>query len=261
MTPVPRPTARPTPTRHLWVPRQHGAWAMLLLPVLLGIAASRPSPWHLVLTAAALAAFLASAAAQAWARARRPVAYRAPMAVYGATAALLGLALAIAFPPLLLAAFVIIPTALVVFGGARPGTPRDLANSLVQVVQALVLVPAAAWVSGSFQFEPVLACTLVAAGYLFGTVLVVRSVLRERGNEAFAILSVGVHAALAVAALLLLPLAYAIVAGGLAVRAAALPVVQRRRAGGPKPLRPIHVGIVEIVASLAVLIVSFAVPV
>jgi hypothetical protein len=234
---------------------------MLLLPILLGIAASRPSPWHLVLTAAALAAFLGSATAQAWSRARRPPAYRAPMAVYGATAAGLGLVLAIAFPPLLLAVVVIVPTALIVFGGARPGTPRDLANSLVQVVQALVLVPAAAWVSGAFEVEPVVAYTLVAAGYLFGTVLVVRCVLRERGNETFAALSVGFHVALAVAALFALPWPYAIVAVGLAVRAAALPVVQRRRMAGPKPLRPIHVGLVEIVASLAVVIVSFAVPI
>ena len=52
---------------------------MLLLPILLGIAASRPSPWHIVLTAAALAAFLGSATAQAWSRThRRPPAYRAP---------------------------------------------------------------------------------------------------------------------------------------------------------------------------------------
>jgi YwiC-like protein len=261
VTPPIRPAARPIPTRHLWIPRQHGAWAMLLMPVLLGIAASRPSPWQLVLAAAALAAFLGSATAQAWSRARRPPAYRAPIAVYGLTAAVLGLVLVIAFPPLLLAAIVIVPTALIVFGGARPGTPRDLANSLVQVVQALVLVPAAAWVSGAFEVEPVVAYTLVAAGYLFGTVLVVRSVLRERGNEAFALLSVGFHVILAVAALLALPVAYAALAGGLAIRAAALPIVQRRRAGGPKPLRPIHVGIVEIMASLAVVLVSFAVPI
>ena len=39
-----------------------------------------------------------------------------------------------------------------------------------------------------------------------------------------------------------------------------LPVIQRRRAGTSRPLRPIHVGIVEIVASLAVVVVAFAVP-
>jgi hypothetical protein len=38
----------------LWVPRQHGAWAMLAVPLLLGIAATAPSPWHLLLGIAAL---------------------------------------------------------------------------------------------------------------------------------------------------------------------------------------------------------------
>jgi hypothetical protein len=67
--------------------------------------------------------------------------------------------------------------------------------------------------------------------------------------------------ALVVLALLLLPVPYAVLAAGLAFRAAALPVAQRRMAGGPRPLRPVQVGIVEIVASLAVVITSLAVPI
>ncbi len=261
MTAIPRPEARRIPARQLWIPRQHGAWAMLLLPVLLGIAASRPSPWHLALAAAALAAYLSSASLQAWSRAKRPPAYRTPILVYGALFAGLGVLLAAAFPVLLLAVVVIVPTAAIVFGGARPGTRRDLANSLVQVVQALVLVPASAYVSGAFEPERVLACTLVAAGYLFGTVLVVRSVLRERGNERFAMLSVGFHLALVAIAAITVPWAYAALAAGLAARAVALPVLGRRWASAARPLRPVHVGIVEIVASIAVVVVSFAVPI
>jgi hypothetical protein len=261
MTAIPRADARRIPARHLWVPRQHGAWAMLLLPLLLGIAASRPSPWHLVLAGAALTAYLASASLQAWSRARRPPAYRAPILVYSAVFTALGLALTVAFPALLLSLLVIVPTAVIVFGGARPGTRRDLANSLVQVVQALVLVPAAAYVSGAFEPEPVAAYTVVAAAYLFGTVLVVRSVLRERGNEAFATLSVGFHLALVPIAALTVPWAYALVAAGLAARAAALPRLQQRWASGPHPLRPVHVGMVEIAASTAVAVVSFVAPI
>jgi hypothetical protein len=234
---------------------------MLLLPVLLGVAASRPSAWHLALAGAALAAYLASASLQAWSRARRSPAYRAPILAYGAVFAGLGLLLAVAFPVLLLAIAVIVPTAAIVLGGAKPGTRRDLANSLVQVVQALVLVPASAVVSGAFEPERVLAYTLVGAGYLFGTVLVVRSVLRERGNERFALLSAGFHLGLVALAVVAAPWAYAAVAAGLAARAAALPVVQRRWASGHRQLRPIHVGIVEIVASTAVALVSFLAPI
>jgi len=233
---------------------------MLLVPLLVGVAASRPDRWHLVLAGAALAAYLASASVQAWTRARRPRTYLAPIVAYGGLFAILGLTLVVAFPALLLTLVVAGPAALVVLGGARPGTRRDLANSLAQVAQALVLVTAAACVSGGFEVEPVVAATAVAAGYLVGTVLVVRSVLRERGNEAFAALSVGFHVVLVGLALALLPPAYAVVAAALALRALALPILQRRLAAGPRPLRPIHVGLIEIAASVAIVAVAFLAP-
>ena len=233
---------------------------MLLVPLLLGVAASRPSAWQLVLAGAALTGYLTSTTLQAWSRARRPPDYRPPIVVYGAIFAFLGLVLVAAFPPLLLALIVVVPTAIIVFRGAQPGTRRDLANSFVQVAQVLVLVPAAAFVSGEVGAEPIVAYTAVAAAYLVGTVLVVRSVLRERGNTSFATLSVGFHAAATVLALVLLPAGYALLGAGLTGRAIALPIVQRRWASGAHPLRPIHVGIVEIVASIAVVVVSFAVP-
>jgi hypothetical protein len=261
MTAVPRPEGRPIAGHRRWIPRQHGAWAMLLLPILLGVAASRPDAWQLAVAGSALAAYLASATAQTWARSRRPPAYRLPIAVYASVAAVLGLLLLVAFPPLALAAVVVVPTGIVVFRGAQPGTRRDLANSLLQVAQSLVLVPVTAWVSGDWDAPRVLAYTCVAAGYQLGTVLVVRSVLRERGNEAFAALSVGFHVGLVVLAALALPPAYAVVAAGLTARAAALPVTQRRLAGGPTPLRPIHVGIVEIVSSTSVVLVAFLAPI
>jgi asparagine N-glycosylation enzyme membrane subunit Stt3 len=256
-----RPETRPIAGHRLWIPRQHGAWAMLLLPVLLGVAASAPDPWQLVVAATALAAYLASVTAQTWSRGRRPPAYRVPLVVYGTVAVVLGVILLVAFPQLALAAVVVVPTGIIVFRGAQPGTRRDLANSLAQVAQALVLVPVTAWVSGAWDPARVIAYTCVAAGYQVGTVLVVRSVLRERGNDAFAALSVAFHVLLVVLAALFLPLPYALVATGLATRAAALPVAQRRMARGPRPLRPIHVGIVEIVASLSVVVVSFATPI
>lgn len=260
MTATARPDARDVPARRIWIPRQHGAWAMLALPLLLGVAASEPSPWQLVLAGAAYAGYLASITVQTWSRARRPPAYRPPIGVYGGAFAVLGLVLAVTFPALLLTLLVFVPAGLIVFGSARPGTKRDLANSLAQVAQALVLVPAAAYVSGEVDPERVVAYTLVAAAYLVGTVLVVRSVLRERGNVRFAALSIGFHAAVAIAALMALPGPYAVVAIGLLSRAIGLPLVQRRWAGGPHPLRPVHVGVIEIVSSLAVVVVSFAVP-
>ena len=251
--------ARAAPARTLWFPHQHGAWAMLAVPLLLGIAATAPSPWHLALGAAAVAGYLAAATAQAWLRARRRPSFVPSLALYGVVFAALGALLVLAFPALLLAVVVVVPAGALVVGGARPGTPRDLANSLAQTAIALVLAPAAAHLSGAWEADPVLRATLVAAGYLGGTVLVVRSVIRERGNRGFTALSVGFHAALVVLAAVFLPWPYAALAAGLTARAIALPLLERRRAGTARPLRPIHVGLVEIVASTALVVLAFAI--
>jgi len=260
MTTSERTERRRAAIRHAWLPRQHGAWAMLLVPFLLGVAASRPSAWQLVLAGAALAGYLTSATLQAWARARRPPEYQWPIIVYGAAFGVLGLILVVAFPGLLLSLVIVVPAGIIVFRGARPGTRRDLANSLAQVAQVLVLVPAAAYVSGEIDIEPLVAYTAVAAAYLVGTVLVVRSVLRERGNDAFVALSVGFHVIVTTLAVILYPGGYALVAAALTGRAIALPLLQRRWASGAHSLRPIHVGMVEIAASIAVVVTSFAVP-
>ena len=258
MTTDPRtsPVTRRQPAHSAWIPRQHGAWAMLLVPVLLGVAASTASPWQLAVGGVALAAYLASASLQAWSRGRRPPAYQAPIAVYGSIAAVLGALLLVRFPAIALAAVVVVPASILVFRGARPGTRRDLVNSLAQVAQALVLVPVAAWVSGAWDPERVIAYTGIAAAYQLGTVLVVRSVLRERGNHAFRILSAGFHVAVTIVAAVTLPVPWAILGAALTARAIALPRVQDALAAGPSPLRPVHVGIVEIVASLAVVAVA-----
>ncbi|MFH1474782.1 MAG: YwiC-like family protein [Chloroflexota bacterium] len=248
------------PARAPWFPRQHGAWAMLAVPLLLGVAATAPSPWHLVLGVAAVAGYLAAATAQAWLRARRRPTFLPSLALYGGVFATAGGLLLVAFPALLLATVVVVPASALVIGGARPGTPRDLVNSLAQTAIALVLAPAAALLSGAWEADTVLRATLVAAGYLVGTVLVVRSVIRQRGRLGFTAFSVAFHAALTVGAAVILPWAYAACAAGLTARAIGLPIVERRRAGTARPLRPVHVGIVEIVASTVLVVIAFVVP-
>jgi hypothetical protein len=242
------------------MPHQHGAWAMLAVPLLLGVAASRPSAWQLVLAAAAVAGYLASATWQAWVRARRRPSFVRSLRIYGAAFAVLAAILVVLFPGLIVAGVVLVPAAVFSLAGARPGARREIGDTLAQLLQAIVLAPAAAYVSAAFDPPRVAAYTAVAAVYLVGTVLVVRSVLRERGNTPFAIGSVAFHAALVILAVGLLPPAWAVVAAGLAARAAALPWVQRRRAGTSRPLRPVQVGAVEAVAALAVVVVAFVVP-
>ena len=231
---------------------------MLAVPFLLGIAASRPSPWQALLLVTAGSGYLASSAALDWIRARRR-AYLEPAALFGAVFVVSGLVLLAAFPRLILAGFVLGPAAAIAAWAATAGRPRSLAASLAQAAEALVLVPAAAAVAGPIDGPTVARATLVAGLYLVSSVLVVRSMIRERGNSRFVAASIGYHLLVVLVEAWLLPWVYAVLALGLAVRAAVLPVLQARLADGPRRLRPIHLGLMEIAASASLVLVAFLV--
>lgn len=243
---------------------------MLAVPILLGVAASGPNPRHLLLAVAAAAAYLATATAQAWRRSRRPDERFAPsLAIYAAIAAAAALPLVLSAPAILVAAVVVVPALGLALVGARPGSGRDLADSLSQVAVALVLVPVAARLgeradgaSGLVgqSGEPVTVAVGVAVAYLVGTVLVVRSVIRERDNRSFAVLAAGWHAGATAIATLLLPLPWSALGLALTARAVAMPIVRRRRASTRRPLRPVAIGMIELVAAVLVVLVAFATP-
>jgi hypothetical protein len=228
---------------------------MLALPILVGIAASRFVPGQLLLAGAAVAAYLASATLQAWLRARRRPSYILSIAAYGAATALLGIPLLILEPRLIVVAIVVVPAGVVTLAAARPGTPRELVLSLAHVAQASVLAPAAMLLAGDTS-----TWVLGAAAEMAGSVLAVRSVIRERDNVGFAIRSIGYHAVITLAAAATLPLAYAALGAFLTTRAAALPLARRRLASRGRGLRPIQVGLVEAIASIALVAVVLAVP-
>ncbi len=236
---------------------------MLAVPLLIGVAVGGFGPWQIVLAAAAATGYLAVISLQTWLRARRREKYALSVAVFGAAAALLAVALAATHPWLLLAAVVLVPAAAVLLATSRPGQPRTLIEGVAEVAQALVLVPSAAYLTAASTpgDASVVRATLVAAIYLLGTVLAVRSVIRERDNAAFGAFSVTAHVVGAAIALAFLPAVYAVLFALLAVRAAALPIVRRSWATTTHPLRPVHVGLVEMVASAALVALAFAVPV
>ncbi len=250
----------PRQTARMWVPQQHGAWAMLALPLLVGIAASRFVPGQVLLAAAAVAAYLASATVQAWLRSRRRPTYVPAIVTYGAATALLGIPLLVLEPRLIMAVLVVVPAGVLTLTFARPGSPRELGLSLAHVAQASVLVPAAMLLAGETRTWALGAATAIAAAEMAGSVLAVRSVIRERDNAGFAARSVGYHAAITLAAVAALPWAYAALGACLTTRAAALPLARRRFASSGRGLRPVHVGLVEAVASIALVAVALAVP-
>ncbi len=248
------------PRVRLYVPRQHGAWALLAVPLALGVAAGHPRPAHVLLIAAAIAGYLAVATLQSAAAARSSIArFQASIWVYGGIAAICAVVLAVANPPIVLAALVVVPSVAVAVLLGRARRSRELIGSLTQTAQAIVLAPVAAFLAGVGEPDLLARVALVAAVYLVGSVLVVRSVIRERGNAGFALSSVALHVVAIGVAALTLPVAYALLFAGLAARAAALPLIQRQRAAAGRTLKPVFVGLEELAAGIAVVAVALTV--
>ncbi len=208
-----RPKERPSLSR--WrpaIPPQHGAWAFLIVPVLCSFAISGASAAGWLFLAAWVAAYpvgyylgralTARARRGSWTRLARRERDRAiPWAVL---TGLLGLPLAITRPWLLGAAALLAVLWIAgLFVAARRGE-RSLANDLMLVAQAGVALPLAVGVvAGPAQLfgglgGPTLEATLIVTAYLAGSVLHVKSILREAGKATFRRANVGWHSALVV---------------------------------------------------------------
>ncbi|HYN56824.1 MAG TPA: YwiC-like family protein [Motilibacterales bacterium] len=192
------------------IPPQHGAWAFLIVPVLCGFAVAGASAAGWLFLAAWVCAYpvgyylgrglTARARRGSWTRlARRERTRALPWAVLTAA---LGLPLVLTRPWLLAAAAILA----VLWGGglviaARQGE-RSLANDLMLVAQAAVALPlAVAVVVGPASLTgdlagSVLEATVIVAAYLAGSVLHVKSLLREAGNARFRRANVAWHGAL-----------------------------------------------------------------
>lgn len=249
-----------------WVPNQHGAWPMLLLPFVVGtvrgIQDAGFRPVTVALGALWLVGYLAYFAGGLWLKSRRRPRYRRPMLVYGAIAAALGVVVLVLDPALVLWAPAFLPFLALGLWASAQRTERSVAAGAAMTVAAsLMTVVAYAACRSSGAPVPALPMEvwLVAAlllAYLFGTVLYVKTMIRERGVRSYVVASVAYHAAVTVAAGVLAVVhdpswwwATAFLAA-VTVRAAVLP---------GRPLSPKAVGIGEIVATVLLLAVALAV--
>jgi hypothetical protein len=260
------PDGRPARPRRPagWLPRQHGAWAMLTVPLVAGVWLAGPAPVHLLLAAFWLTGYLAYHAVGRWLRAVRRDRERAPSVTYGGVSLVLGLGLVAAAPHLVWWVPVFVPLLTVSLWWTARGAERSLRNDLVTVLAAGLLTPVAFDAvagPGAALADPVVwVVTALVTGYFLGTVLYVKTMIRERGDPRYRLASLGYHLAgtVGVAALALAGAASALVVAVwliLVARAAAGPAVNARRT---TPLRPVVVGVGEIVLSLAVLVTAFA---
>ncbi|WP_093402554.1 YwiC-like family protein [Micromonospora sediminimaris] len=237
---------RPRPRRlRQFVPPQHGAWAMLLVPWLAAVLTVGLHWPHLPLLGAWLTGYLLSYYLLQAVKTRRPGRVRAQLWTYGIPTALLGGLVLLLRPELLWYAPAYTALLAVNVVHARRRAERALGNDIASVAQSCLMVFVVATAAGQ-PLDTVVTAFLAVAAYFTGTVLYVKTMIRERGNTTYHRASVGYHiAAVVLAAWLSLPLLGVFLL--LLVRAAVLP---RRR------LTPKHVGLIEILASILVLIAT-----
>jgi YwiC-like protein len=239
------PRRRPAPgaRRRTWLPPQHGAWPMLVVPYLAGLLTTGYRWPDVPLLGAWLAGYLLSYFALLAVKSRRPARYRAQLLGYAAVAVPLGAVVVLARPRVLwfAAAFGVLLAVNAWYALRR--RDRALANGVASVVQSCLLVLVVATVAGRPTGAAVGAFVLCLA-YFTGTVFYVKTMIRERDNPAYRWWSVGYHALAVPVATLVSPWA-----GGLflwlLVRAWLLP---------GRRLAPLRVGLLEMVHCVLLLV-------
>ncbi|WP_226345138.1 YwiC-like family protein [Agilicoccus flavus] len=210
-----------------WWSREHGAWAVLLLPFAAGVLRAGPEPIHAPLLACWLLGYLALTATTTWLTergrlARRPAGSRRPAPTpgqatgerprtaprgraaaltYGSLAGLLALALVAARPDLLPWGALYVPGVLAAVWFARTGRARSLPADVVVMTAAAAFAlvtyqvghPAGGTILVGRRTMVVIAALVLA--YLVGSALFVKTVIRERTSTAYRRASIGYHLA------------------------------------------------------------------
>ncbi|MEU8820809.1 YwiC-like family protein [Actinoplanes sp. NPDC048796] len=228
-----------------FVPPQHGAWAMLLLPYVIGVIAAGFRRPDLPLLGAWLAGYLLSYYAFQAIKSRRPRRYVRQLQLYGLSTLLLATPVVVARPAVLLYAPAFAVLVAVNAWYAHRRRERAFLNDLAAVTQSCLMVFVVATVAGAPPSTVLTPFTLVLL-YLTGTILYVKTMIRERDSQSYRTASAIYHAAALAAVVTQGPLPTAVFTLLLA-RAWLLP---------GRSLTPKQVGLLEIAASTLVLLAT-----
>lgn len=179
-----------------WIPDQHGAWAMLAVPLLVGIIASGGAWVHVPLALLWFCGYFAFFATGQWLRSRRKARYFPPVRAYALACAPLGAAVAAVEPSLLRWVPAFLPLLAISLWCSHRRKDRSMLNDIVAVVAACLMLPVAYDAGGGAgdRWPAVWIATAIVVTYFIGTALYVKTIIRERGSRTYLALSLGYHA-------------------------------------------------------------------
>src|SRR5699024_42921 len=119
-----------------WVPNQHGAWAMIIVPVLSGVWLSGPSWRQIPLLALWWVGYFAFFATGLWLRSRRKSRYLPPVRAYGLAMVPFAIVLVVTTPPLVVWALPFAPLIATTLWCSKHRKDRSMLHDVVTVVGA-----------------------------------------------------------------------------------------------------------------------------
>ncbi|MEB3106538.1 YwiC-like family protein [Corynebacterium pseudotuberculosis] len=240
-----------------WIPNQHGAWFMVTVPAIIGVALA-PAWIDIPLLLLWWCGYFAFFAASVWMRGRYRKHHLPPLVTYGVVTGISGLVVLLCQWQLV----VWIPAFLPLIGIAVYETwrrrPRSLLSGLATVCAACLILPVITWAGDGLTVRVWAICGVLLL-YFAGSIPYVKTLIRERGSRPWLIGSITFHIvfliiACVAAAYQMVHVAVAVVAGILLLRAWLMPVTGARR---ERLWTPRQVGLLD--ALLGVLVVLTAV--
>ncbi|MEF2965780.1 YwiC-like family protein [Paenibacillus sp. M1] len=188
-----------------YIPKQHGAWAMLAVPFLSGMFASNPTWSHALLFAGWMLVYLFSYPFLQWIRTKKTKNYKNPMLLYGGLLIPVAAGLIWIEPLIWRWIPLFLPLFIVNCYFARRNRERAFLNDLAAVIQFSLMTFVAYYVGNGLDWW--LAAELFALNVLYftGTVFYVKTIIREKNNVRFYWVSVAYHTVILGVAALLFP--------------------------------------------------------
>jgi hypothetical protein len=176
-----------------YIPNQHGAWAMLILPFLFGLAASPKQFIHIPLFVCWFFIYLFSFPVLQWIKTGNSKRYRKPVVIYGA----------ILLP--LLASLVWVKPALIWYGVlllfffmanmyyAKMKNERALLNDITAILLFCSFIYPVVHIGEGGDWTLTTELFLLLVCYFIGTALYVKTIIRERKNPRYYYASIIYH--------------------------------------------------------------------
>ena len=246
-----------------WMPNQHGAWFMLFIPPLMGLIL-QPSWAALPLLITWWAGYFTYFAITIWVKGRLRPKHLPPVLTYGAITALAGIAALITQWQLIAWLPIFAPIIAVAVYETIKRRERSLVSGWSTVLAAAMMLPTVASISTNGTPAAVSAdlwwATAWFALYFGGSIYYVKTLIRDFGNHARFIQSVGFHAAVFIGAIALAvaqPHTWpvAVVGALLAARSYAVPRIAQRSG---KRIPPKYVGMIDGLVTVFVVVAAFA---